>query len=295
MVEVKDTFSECFEMWYSRILITAIDEELALAAARSTVGFATSIILCSAEAGIEKIMLADQTPDGRPGVLIQIWTRRSKKMKDEILARISQCAMTAPTTRVFNMLEEGPKSEPIGKLISYFGDGHQKKIKKYNRDLWEIPVMDGLFHIEETFNFAKGVAGGLIVIIGTSEKDTLAAARAAVKAIHESSAKAITSFPSGICRSGSKIGSKYSFLNESSNHQFCPSLVGIVDDSLLPKNAKCVYEIVINAVSENELRKAMSEAITTLKDNKHMLQITSSNFNGELGSVKINLKDLIKN
>ena len=32
--KIVDTFSECFKMWFSRILITAIDEETALEAAR---------------------------------------------------------------------------------------------------------------------------------------------------------------------------------------------------------------------------------------------------------------------
>ena len=44
--KIDDTYSECFKMWYSRVLITAADEELALEAARSTIGFATSIIMC---------------------------------------------------------------------------------------------------------------------------------------------------------------------------------------------------------------------------------------------------------
>jgi len=290
--KIVDTFSECFKMWFSRILITAIDEETVLEAAQSTVGFATSIIMCSAEAGIERIVPAKDTPDNRPGVIIQIWTKRSKLMKDELLARISQSAMTAPTTSVFNYLEEGEKSEPIGKLISYFGDGHQKKISKYGRDMWEIPVMDGSFLIDESFNFAKGIAGGLIILIGESTEETLAAARLAVKKIHDSSAKAITSFPGGICRSGSKIGSKYPFLNESTNHQLCPPLMDKIDDSLLPKKAHCVYEIVINAASEQDLKLAMKHAIIAVKDNEKIIQITSSNYEGELGSIKINLRDL---
>ena len=290
--KIVDTFSECFKMWFSRILITAIDEETVLEAAQSTVGFATSIIMCSAEAGIERIVAAKETPDNRPGVIIQIWTKRSKLMKDELLARISQSAMTAPTTSVFNYLEEGEKNEPIGKLISYFGNGHQKKISKYGRDMWEIPVMDGSFLIDESFNFAKGIAGGLIILIGESTVEALAAARLAVKKIQNSSAKAITSFPGGICRSGSKIGSKYSFLNESTNHQFCPILVDKIEDSLLPKKAHCVYEIVINAASEQDLKLAMKHAIIAVKDNEKIIQITSSNYNGELGSIKINLKDL---
>ncbi|HUT81894.1 MAG TPA: formylmethanofuran--tetrahydromethanopterin N-formyltransferase [Candidatus Bathyarchaeia archaeon] len=292
--KIDSTFSECFEMWYSRILITAIDEEMALNAAQSTVGFATSIIMCTAEAGIEKLIEKDQTPDGRPGVIIQIWTRSSKKMKDELLARISQCAMTAPTTRIFNAVSEGTKSEPIGKLISYFGDGYQKKGLYYdNRTMWEIPVMDGSFLIEETFGFSKGVAGGLLILIGETKESTLGAARIAIQAIKKSNVKAITSFPGGICRSGSKIGSKYTFLNESTNHKYCPTLKDNIEDSHLPNSAHCVYEIVINAVSEDELKSAMKIAIKAVKDDKRILKITSSNFGGELGSIKINLDELI--
>ncbi len=296
MVEskIESTFSECFEMWHSRILITAIDEEMALIAAQSTIGFATSIIMCTAEAGIEQIVDKDKTPDGRPGVIVQIWTRSSKKMKDELLARLSQCAMTAPTTRIFNYLIDGTKSEPIGKLISYFGDGYQKKSSFYdNRTMWEIPVMDGFFLIEETFGFSKGIAGGLLILVGTTEEETLGAARSAINAIRKSSTKAITSFPGGICRSGSKIGSKYSFLNESTNHKYCPTLKDKIDDSELPNNAQCVYEIVINAVNEDELKSAMKIAINTLKADKRIIKITSSNFGGELGSIKINLNELI--
>lgn len=290
--KIVDTFSECFKMWFSRILITAIDEETVLEAAQNTVGFATSIIMCSAEAGIERIVPAKETPDNRPGVIIQIWTKRSKLMKEELLARISQSAMTAPTTSVFNYLEEGEKNAPIGKLISYFGDGHQKKISKYGRTMWEIPVMDGSFLIDESFNFAKGIAGGLLILIGESTVETLAATKLAIQKIQDSSAEAITSFPGGICRSGSKIGSKYSFLDESTNHQFCPTLKDKIEDSLLPKKAHCVYEIVINAASEQDLKLAMKHAITAVKDNEKIIQITSSNYDGELGSIKINLKDL---
>jgi formylmethanofuran--tetrahydromethanopterin N-formyltransferase len=291
--KIESTFSECFNMWCARILITAIDEEIALAAAQSTVGFATSIIMCSAEAGIERLLSKEESPDGRPGVIIQIWTRRSKLMKDELLTRISQCAMTAPTTSVFNFLESGEKNEPIGKLISYFGDGHQKRVQNYSRDVWEIPVFDGLFEIEESFHFTKGVAGGVILLVGKTTDETLLATRNAINAIQESGAKVITSFPAGICRAGSKIGSKYSFLNESTNHKFCPTLKEKIEDSLLPKEANCVYEIVINGLNEEEVRKAMSALIASALHDERIIKISSTNYDGELGSIQIPLEELL--
>ncbi len=291
--KVEDTFSECFKMRYSRILITAADLELALIAANNTVGFATSIIMCSAEAGIEKILNPTETPDGRAGVIIQIWAQNSSKMKEALLARLSQSALTAPTTNIFNMLEDGDKSEPIGKLISYFGDGHQKKVTLFDKTMWNIPVMDGSFLIEESFQMGKGIAGGVLIIIGESEIDTLNAARDGIKALQNSGAKGITAFPGGICRAGSKIGSKYSFMNESTNHKFCPTLKDKIEDSSLPKDGKCAYEIVINAINIDEMKKAMSSIINVLKVDKRVLKITSSNYDGKLGSININLKELI--
>ena len=82
-------------------------------------------------------------------------------------------------------------------------------------------------------------------------------------------------------------------MNESTNHQFCPTLQTDVDDSLLPSNAQCVYELVINATTEQDLKLAMKHAIQEIKDNENIIQITSSNYNGELGSIKIALKDLL--
>ena len=292
--KIDETYSECFNMWFARVLITADDEELALAAAQSTVGYATSIIMCSAEAGIEKTLHEPETPDGRPGVVIQIWTRKSSKMKDELLTRLSQCALTAPTTSLFNYNEVGEKSEPIGKLISYFGDGYQKQVEKYGRKMWEIPVMDGFFYIEESFCFNKGVAGGVLLLLGETAIETLALTRRAVKAFQKAKLAAITSFPAGICRAGSKIGSKYSFLNESTNHQYCPTIKERITDSLLPAQCSCVYEIVINAINEDELKKAMRSIILAVKDDPQLLKITSTNYEGKLGSIVIHLQELLK-
>ena len=73
-VEVEDTFAEAFPMIASRILITAETEKWAMTAATSATGFASSIIMSPAEAGIEGVPIPpEKTPDGRPGVMIQIY------------------------------------------------------------------------------------------------------------------------------------------------------------------------------------------------------------------------------
>jgi len=96
--EIVDTFAEMFPLWAGRVLITADNERWALTAAAAATGFATSIIMSPAEAGIEGIVPADETPDNRIGVLIQIYNRNRFELKKQMIMRIGQCIMTCPTT-----------------------------------------------------------------------------------------------------------------------------------------------------------------------------------------------------
>ncbi|MBO0769746.1 MAG: hypothetical protein J2O48_13770, partial [Solirubrobacterales bacterium] len=68
--QVVDTYAEAFQMRYSRLLITAATEAWAHEAGRIMTGFATSVIGCKCEAGIERTLSAEETPDGRPGIAV---------------------------------------------------------------------------------------------------------------------------------------------------------------------------------------------------------------------------------
>ena len=71
-VYIEDTFAEAFPIWVSRVLITAATKKWAKIAATEATGFGCSVIMCPAEAGIEKYVPPSKTPDGRPGFIIQI-------------------------------------------------------------------------------------------------------------------------------------------------------------------------------------------------------------------------------
>src|SRR4051812_13765751 len=73
MVEVIDTFTEAFPMTAARAIITADTLAWAEIAARTMTGYATSVIACDAEAGIERTLLPEETPDGRPGVSVLVF------------------------------------------------------------------------------------------------------------------------------------------------------------------------------------------------------------------------------
>ena len=105
IVKVQDTFAEMFPLWVGRVLITAQNEKWAQIAASLTTGFATSVIEATAEAAIERTVPADQTPDKRPGVLIQIYNRDRFELKHQLMQRIGQCTLTCPTTAAFNGLD----------------------------------------------------------------------------------------------------------------------------------------------------------------------------------------------
>ncbi len=108
-VEIEDTFAEMFPMWVGRILITAENEKWAMTAARVATGFASSIIMSPAEAGIEGTVSPDKTPDGRFGALIQIYHRTRPDLKQQMILRIGQCIMTCPTTAALDALPEAKR------------------------------------------------------------------------------------------------------------------------------------------------------------------------------------------
>ncbi len=66
-VSIEDTFAEAFGMRPTRVLITAINPRWARHAGETMTGFATSVIGCGVEAGIEAGAGAEQTPTADPG------------------------------------------------------------------------------------------------------------------------------------------------------------------------------------------------------------------------------------
>ncbi|HIE14990.1 TPA: formylmethanofuran--tetrahydromethanopterin N-formyltransferase, partial [Candidatus Bathyarchaeota archaeon] len=179
--EIEDTFAELFSMWAGRILITAESEKWALIAATVATGFASSIIGSPAEAGIEGTVPPEETPDGRPGVLIQIYNTTRTELKGQMIARIGQCIMTCPTTAAYDALPSAKRRLKIGRGLRLFGDGFQRRDEVAGRKVWRIPVMEGEFIVEETFGAKKAIAGGNFLILSRDVKSGLKAAEAAVE------------------------------------------------------------------------------------------------------------------
>ena len=153
--------------------------------------------------------------------------------------------------------------------------------------------MEGEFVIDDLFGVKRGVAGGNIIILARDQTSGLASAEAAAKAIHKAG-NAVMTFPGGICRSGSKAGSLKYKLKASTNHPFCPELKALVPDSQLPEGVNCVYEIVINGLSVEAVKKAMEEGVKAAACVSGVVRISAGNYGGRLGPYKVFLKEVLE-
>jgi len=290
-VEIEDTYAEAFSMWGSRIVVTADTREWVMTAAASATGFATSVIGCGCEAGVESELDESQTPDGRPGASILIFGVSRSGLESQLISRVGQSIMTCPTTACYNGLDDGEQVDVGGKL-KFFGDSYQTSKMLGNRRFWRIPVMDGEFLVEQKFCIKKGVGGGNLLIISKDVKSGLEAAQRAVGAMKKVPG-AIMPFPGGVVRSGSKVGSTYRFLSASTNTPYCPTLKRLVKTSL-PEEANAVYEIVIDGLDERSVRDAMGRGLLAACS-CDILSVTAGNYGGNLGQYKFYLLEILKN
>lgn len=293
-VEVEDTFAEAFPMLAGRMLVTAENEKWALTAGKTATGFASSIIMSPAEAGVEGIMIPpEKTPDGRPGVMVQIYHRTLPLLKFQMLARIGQCILTCPTTAIFNGIPDAKKYTRLGKSIRMFGDGYEKLDKAWGKRVWRIPVMEGEFIIEDRFGLKKAVAGGNLLIMAENQKAALKASEDAVETMGKVEGVVMT-FPGGICRSGSKVGSMKYKLLASTNHFFCPALKGVVSETKVPPSVNSIYELVFNGLTEDIVKRATAEAVRATMKVPGVVKISAVNFGGKLGPYQIKLKEALE-
>ena len=290
-VTIVDTFAEAFPMTATRLIITAETEEWAGTAGRVMSGYATSVIACDAECGIERVLCPEETPDGRPGVSLLAFAFSREALEKALIKRVGQCVMTCPTTACYNGLALSEKTISIGGRLRYFGDGWQISKRLEGRRYWRIPVMDGEFTCEDLFGTTKGVAGGNLILLGLERIQVLRAAENAVKAIRRLP-DVLLPFPGGIARSGSKVGSKYKALRASTNTAFAPSLRGLVQ-SELPANCHCAYEIVIDGLTLEAVERATAIGIRA-SCREGVVQITAGNYGGKLGPHHIKQHDVLE-
>ena len=290
-VPVADTFAEAFPMAAARLVVTAATPGWALTAATAASGYAASVIGCDAEAGIERELSPDETPDGRPGVAVLLFAFSRDALQKALVNRVAQCVLTCATTAAFNGLAGEPgRGVRVGGNLRYFGDGWQASKQVNGVRYWRVPTMDGEFLCEDLFGTVKGVAGGNLIFFGDTQANALAAAERAVNAMRRVPG-VILPFPGGVVRSGSKVGSRYKALRASTNEAYCPTLRGVVK-SELPDGVNAVYEVVIDGLTLADVEAAMRAGMLAAVDGPGVKGITAGNYGGKLGPHHVHLRKL---
>ena len=292
-IQIDDTFAEAFNMRGTRVIITAQNHKWAYHAANAMTGFATSVIGCGVEAGIERELLADETPDGRPGVSILMFAMGSKVLMQQLETRMGQCILTCPTAAAFAGIESEDQIS-LGKHLRFFGDGYQTSKLIAGKRYWRIPVMDGEFLTEETTGMVRAIGGGNFLILATSQANALHAAETAIVAMKKIP-NVIMPFPGGVVRSGSKVGSKYPKMFASTNDAFCPTLKGVTNTELSAE-IESVMEIVIDGLTFEDIAESMRvgiQAICDLGENSGVKRISAGNYGGKLGPHHFKLHEIM--
>ena len=292
-VAIDDTFAEAFGMRGTRVIITAQNLKWAYNAANAMTGFATSVIACGVEAGIERELDPSETPDGRPGVAVLLFAMGSAVLMKQLETRMGQCVLTCPTAAAFSGIEGGDRIN-LGKNLRFFGDGFQISKQFGGKRYWRVPVMDGEFLTEEKTGMVRAVGGGNFLVLAESQPQALAACEAAIEAMKKIP-NVVMPFPGGVVRSGSKVGSKYKTLIASTNDAFCPTLKGITKTDLSPE-IESVMEIVIDGLTDEDVRKATRVGIAAaceLGAKNGIKRISAGNYGGKLGQFQFHLREIM--
>ena len=292
LAPVDDTYAEAFRSIYAEVLITARDRQWLDRAVEAATGNASSTIRCDCEAGLDRYVgpgtaEPQLTPDGRPGAVVQFHVPRFRKDRVEalerlLLTRISQNVLTCPTARCFNLLDTEPYFK-LGRKLAFFGDGFQRRDERFGRKVWVVPILGGEFIIDRRFGFRDGLMGGNLWFLGVDEGSALAAAERAQAAVARTP-DVITPFPGGIAASGSKAGSRYSFMIASTFAEYCPTLrEQLGERSLLPPGVRSVMEVIINGRDLPTIAAATWAAIEAARPTPGLVKISAGNYNGRLG------------
>jgi len=292
-VRIVDTFAEAFGMRAARVIITAQSSAWARTAALALTGFATSVIGCKVEAGIEAELDPEVTPDLRPGVSVLLFGFDADGLQRQLIDRVGQTVLTCATTACFDGLPDAPVRVIVGGQLRHFGDRFQASKVLNGQRYWRIPVMEGEFLVQESFGIQKAIGGGNLLILAEDQRAALEAAEASVAAMRAVRG-IILPFPGGIVRAGSKVGAKkYKNMTASTNDAYCPTLRGRDGvESQVPDRANSVLEIVVDGLDRESIERALRVGLDAAC-RPGVVEISAGNYGGKLGKHHFHLHSLL--
>jgi len=284
-------------MYIGRYIITASTRRWALASAQESKGLGVSATLGPGEAGIEREVAVEESPDHRPGYLLDVGHRERKELNYWLIARIRKGVLPVPTTSAFDAMPKEMAQyyvEVKDTPIQLFGDGYEEIVEREGRAVYKIPRMDGFFYIEAKFGVARGIAGGNFLILGESSASSLMAAEVAVDAMREVP-YVFNPCAGGVAASGTKVGGRrYREAVATTNDAYCAVLRDRVEETKIPAGVNCVYEVFVNGLNLASVMRAMKVGIEAASTVAGVRKISAGNYGGKLGKILIPLSKVLE-
>ena len=295
--EIEDTYAEAFAGIFCRVIVTADDVRTLRRAAEGATA-TPSVVIGRVEAGVEKWLSENETPDKRKGALLQFWGEISpkktfaeslNKFEAELSYRIRQDILVKPFTAVFNALPNAEGKMDVMERVGHCGDGYEWVEKQHGREVIVVPLMVPDFIIERHLGYARGVMGANFWVMCKTKETVKTVGEKALEAIHQIEG-VVTPFD--VCSAGSKPETHFPSIGPTTNHPYCSSIKPKLGSaSLLPEGVRYVPEIVINGVSMEVVKEAVKVGIKAVLNVDGVVRVSAGNYGGKLGKFKIHLRE----
>lgn len=282
-VLIQDTFAEAWDLEVVRLVLTAISEDVAMGGAQQFVGAAGSSELGSRiNAGIERIARPQETPDGRPGVIVSCTMppNRREDLIQELALRLV-LATLIPTSALFDcMVPEADHTEKVDLYgpTSERWQGYDSERIVNGRRVCVVPTTTGEFVYEKGVGISTGTDGHIVC-----HADTEASAVLAVKA-----AKDAIAGVDGVAPMGYGLEQIFRELD------YVPALRDKVEGSRVPDGACSILNLLMFGASADLMRQGLKAAIEAAAQVPGMQEIGAMDFGGEFGRHKFHLRELLK-
>ena len=282
-VVIQDTWAEAWDLEVVRLVLTAISEDVAMGAAEQFVGAAGSSELGSRiNGGIERLASPQETPDGRPGVIVSLTMppfKRENFVKELVLRAV--LTTLVPTCAVFDfMVKEASAIEKISlyALTSENWKGYESREEIAGRRVCVVPTTTGRFMYEEQVSISTEGVDGHFVCYAETESSSVLAVKAAKEAI-----KRID----GVAPMGYGLEQVFREL------EYVPALRDKVKGSKVPDGVGSILNLLMLGATADLMKRAMKVAIEAAAQVPGVREIGAMNFGGEFGRHKFYLHELL--
>ena len=282
-VEIIDTFAEAWKLEVVRLVITAMNKELAMGGAQQFVGAAGSGELGSRiNAGIERYALPQETPDGRPGVIIALTNTpdKRKELMEELSLRVHLLTLI-PSSALFDCPVPGVQTdkESLDSLLKekWGGDDWSETIA--GRSMTVLPTITGEWKYENTVSVSTEGCDGHFVCYAQD-------LNAAINAV--SMAKAAMEGVDGVSPMGYGLEQVYR------EKDYVLALKDKIENSKVPEGVGSILNLLVFGVCQEKMAAALGAAVKAACCAPGVVQIGAMNFGGAFGPYKFYLHEIVK-